>query len=182
VAGRCARIPQEAGGVDAVAEDPMPLATTDLSDAHPDVGHLDPVFRHYGGVRAFHGPARTVKVFEDNALVRSELEKPGEGAVLVVDGGGSLRCALLGGNLAALAQRNGFAGVIVFGCVRDTVEIGATPVGVLGLAAHPRKSVKRGAGEVGVPVTFAGATIAPGTWIYADDDGVLVAPGPIHGA
>ena len=158
----------------------MTLATTDLSDANPDVPALDPVLRSYGGVAAFHGPARTVKVFEDNHLVRAELEKPGNGDVLVVDGGGSLRCALLGGNLAVLARKSGYAGVIVYGCVRDTAEIAATEVGVLGLAAHPRKSIKRGEGQTGLPVTFLGVTIAPGDWIYVDGDGVLVSKRKLH--
>jgi regulator of ribonuclease activity A len=159
----------------------MTLATTDLSDAHDDVvGHLDPILRHFGGVRAFAGPVRTVKLFEDNALVRATLEQPGDGAVLVVDGGGSRRCALLGGNLGVLARRNQWVGVVVYGCVRDTVELAATDVGVMALAAHPRKSVKRGEGQVDVEVTFGGVTFEPGSWVYADDDGLLVAPGPIH--
>ncbi len=153
----------------------MPPATTDLCDAHPDeVRVVDPIFRDFGGARAFHGAIATLKVFEDNSLVREALEQPGAGRVLVVDGGGSLRCALLGGNLAVLAERNGWAGVVVFGAVRDTREIAAANVGVKALAAHPRKSEKRGVGQRDVPVTFGGVTFRPGEHVYADDDGLVV--------
>lgn len=159
----------------------MSLATTDLSDANPDVvGHLEPVLRHFGGVIRFHGPVRTLSCFEDNTLVRAMLETDGDGAVLVVDGGGSTRCALVGGNLGVLARDNGWAGVLVNGCVRDTAELGATAVGVMALAPHPRKSVKRGWGVVDEAVTFGGVTFEPGTWVYADEDGVIVAPIPLH--
>ncbi|MCB9682558.1 MAG: ribonuclease E activity regulator RraA [Alphaproteobacteria bacterium] len=157
---------------------PVPtVPTADLSDAHADViGYLEPLFRHYGGARCFGGPIRTVKCFEDNTVVREALEQPGDGSVLVVDGGGSLRCALVGGNLATLAHRNGWAGILVFGCVRDAVELIEAPVGVMALGTHPRKSWKRGEGEVDLEVGFAGVTLEPGAWLYADDDGVIVAP------
>ena len=113
----------------------MSLATTDLSDAHPTaVQAADPIFRDYGGRRAFHGPITTLKLFEDNALVRSALETPGEGRVLVVDGGGSLRCALLGDQLAELAVRHAWAGVVVYGCIRDSEAIGLLPLGVKALS------------------------------------------------
>ncbi|MCA9571539.1 MAG: ribonuclease E activity regulator RraA [Myxococcales bacterium] len=158
-------------------EVPVSLLTTDLSDAFPDeVGHLDPILAHFGGEEVFHGPVRTLKCFEDNSLVRELLASPGDGAVLVVDGGGSTRCALVGGNLGALAAANGWAGVIVYGCVRDSVELADCPVGVMALAPHPRKSVKRGEGQVDLEVTFGGVTFAPGSWVYADTDGVIVAP------
>src|SRR4051812_191976 len=120
----------------------MTHATTDLSDAHPEAQVCDPVFQAYGGRPAFAGPIATLKVFEDNALVRDALERPGDGRVLVVDGGGSLRCALLGGNLAVLAAENGWAGVVINGAVRDVDEIDAQPIGVRALAAMPRRSHK----------------------------------------
>jgi regulator of ribonuclease activity A len=158
----------------------MSLATADLCDAHEDrlaVGTLrvlDPVFRWFGGAVGFSGPAYTLKVFEDNSLVRATLEMPGEGRVLVVDGGGSLRCALVGGNLGELAQRNGWAGVVVNGCVRDTLELDALDVGILALATHPQRSFRRGTGERALAVRMPGASVCPGDWIYADRDGVLV--------
>jgi regulator of ribonuclease activity A len=150
-------------------------ATTDLSDAHPDlVRHCAPVFRDYGGRLAFSGPVTTLKVFEDNAKVRAAVEGPGHGRVLVVDGGGSMNCALFGGNLAGLAAQNGWAGVIVNGCIRDTGELVDADVGVKALAAHPKRSARTGAGEVDVVVSFAGATFAPGDWLYADADGIIL--------
>ncbi|MBG52863.1 MAG: ribonuclease E activity regulator RraA [Alphaproteobacteria bacterium] len=152
-------------------------ATTDLSDAHDGVvKHVDPIFHDYGGRPAFHGPITTLKLFEDNALVRSAVEGPGEGRVLVVDGGGSKRCALFGGNLAQLAAKNGWAGVVVYGCVRDRDELEAEAVGIKALGHHPRKSVKKGQGETDVPVTFAGVTLTPGEWLYADRDGIIISP------
>lgn len=152
------------------------LATTDLSDAHDGiVSHADPIFADYGGRTSFHGPITTLKLFEDNALVRTAVEGPGAGRVLVVDGGGSKRCALFGGNLAKLAAENGWAGVVVYGCVRDRDELEAEPVGVKALGHHPKKSVKKGQGEIDVPVTFAGITFTPGGWLYADRDGIIVA-------
>lgn len=156
-------------------------ATTDLCDEHEArledgrLAVLPPVFQRFGRRTAFAGPAVTLRVFEDNALVRATLETPGHGQVLVIDGGGSLRRALVGGQLAVLAQDNGWAGIVVDGCVRDTVEIDACDVGVRALAAHPRRSSKRGVGERDVRVQVAGVTVQPGDWIYADADGVLVA-------
>lgn len=141
----------------------MSLATTDLSDAHPTaVQAADPIFRDYGGRRAFHGPITTLKLFEDNALVRSALETAGEGRVLVVDGGGSMRCALLGDQLAELAVRHAWAGVVVYGCIRDSEAIGQLALGVKALATHPLKSIKRGEGQRDLPVRFAGVTFRPG--------------------
>jgi regulator of ribonuclease activity A len=135
----------------------------------------EPLFRDWGGSVAFAGPVETVRVFEDNALVRRVLESPGRGRVLVVDGGGSLRTALVGGNLTALAHQNGWAGLLVHGCIRDSDEIRSMPVGVKALSAVPRKSAKGGAGEQGVAVTFAGVTFTRGCHLYADRDGVIVA-------
>lgn len=156
------------------------FATADLCDANEarlaagEVQVLPPVFRAYGRSARFAGTIETVRCFEDNSAVRSALEQPGNGRVLVVDGGGSLRCALLGGNLAQLAQRNGWSGVIVDGCVRDTVEIDACDIGVRALAANPRRSEKRGEGAIGETVRVGGVRIAPGHWCYADEDGIVV--------
>jgi regulator of ribonuclease activity A len=158
----------------------MTFATADLCDAHEDrltagtLRVLDPVFRWFGRASCFCGPALTLKVFEDNSLVRATLETPGEGRVLVVDGGGSLRCALVGGKLGELAQDHGWAGVVVNGCVRDTLELNALNVGIVALATHPQRSFRRGIGERDVPVRMPGASVRTGEWIYADIDGVLV--------
>jgi regulator of ribonuclease activity A len=160
----------------------MTTATTDLSDAHPDAQVCEPVFRDFGGKVAFHGPVKTLKIFEDNALVRATLETPGEGRVLVVDAGGSLRCAVFGGNLGQLAVKNRWAGIVIYGCIRDAAEIGALPVGVKALATHPRKSEKGlHTAHADRVVTFAGVTFRPGAWLYADADGVLVAERKLHG-
>lgn len=157
------------------------FATADICDDHPQLledgrlAVLPPVFRHFGKNIKFFGKVITLKVFEDNALVRATLETPGNGSVLVVDGGGSMRRALVGGQLALLAQDNNWAGIIVDGCVRDTEEIDACSVGVRALATHPQKSAKRGVGERNVRVMISGVPVTPGDWIYADADGVLVA-------
>lgn len=159
----------------------MTLATTDLSDAHPEAQVCDPVFRDFGGKRAFHGPIKTLKIFEDNALLRATLETPGNGQVLVVDAGGSMRCAVLGGNLGQLAVKNQWAGLLVFGCIRDTEEIAAQPVGVKALATHPRKSEKGlHSAHADRVVSFAGVTFKPGAWLYADADGVIVSDNKIN--
>ncbi len=154
----------------------MPFATADLCDEFGvEVRVAEPVFRDFGGVERFAGPIATLRVFEDNALVRQALEMPGGGRVLVVDGGGSLRSALVGGNLAALARENGWSGLVVYGCIRDAAELASTPVGVKALQAVPRRSARAGAGERGLPVAFAGITFTPGAWLYADRDGIVVA-------
>ncbi len=159
----------------------MTFTTCDLCDANEDkladgtLQALSPDFRQFGGRGRFSGPARTVKVFEDNVLVRAALETPGHGSVLVVDGGGSQRCALVGGNLGQLAQKNGWAGIIVHGCVRDSAELQACDVGVRALNTHPRRSFRKGEGATDCVVDIAGVLVRPGDWIYADEDGVLVA-------
>ncbi len=150
-------------------------ATTDLCDDHSDNLQIaEPIFRDFGSTTRFAGPITTLKIFEDNTLVRDVLETEGNGGVLVVDGGGSKRCALLGGNLAVLAEKNNWVGVVVYGCIRDREEIEATTVGVKALAAHPLKSNKKGIGEKDVTVRFAGVTYEPGAWLYADKDGIVV--------
>ena len=159
----------------------MPTATTDLSDAHPDAQVAEPIFGDFGGRIVFNGPIRTLKVFEDNVLVRSTLETPGNGAVLVVDGGGSNRCALVGGNLGQLAVKNGWAGLVVYGFIRDSEEISGQDVGVKALGTPPRKSEKGlHSGHVDKVVNFAGVTFRPGEWLYADADGIVVSAKPIH--
>jgi regulator of ribonuclease activity A len=158
----------------------MSFHTTDLSDHHGErVQVADPIFRHFGLRLRFAGPIATLKVFEDNSLVRSTLETEGHGRVLVVDGGGSLRCALVGGQLGELAVQHGWSGIVVWGCVRDSVELNAQEVGIRALATHPRKSVKRGEGTRDGVLHFAGVSFVPGQWLYADEDGMLVAPEPL---
>lgn len=149
--------------------------TTDLSDAHEGLRYLAPVYQDFGGRMRFHGPAKTLVTFDDNTKVRIAVEMAGEGRVLVVDGGGSMNCALFGGNLAKLAAQNGWAGIIIHGCVRDRAELKAEAVGIKALASHPKKSLKRDLGSFDVSLRFSGVTIHPGDRIYADEDGVIVA-------
>lgn len=159
----------------------MTYATTDLSDAHPEAQVADPIFGDFGGVTAFHGAIKTIKVFEDNALVRATLETPGDGRVLVVDGGGSTRCALVGGNLGQLAVKNDWAGLVVYGYIRDSEEIAAQAFGLKALGTHPRKSEKGLHSAVqDKVVSFAGVSFKPGAWLYADADGIVVSDTPIH--
>ena len=149
----------------------------DLCDIHGDaVNVLEPLFAGFGGIESFGGPVVTIKCFEDNSLVAEQLSRPGHGHVLVVDGGGSLRCALLGDNLARAGADNGWAGVLIFGCVRDVQELAEIPLGVQALGPHPRRTVKRGIGDLNVPVSFAGVTIRPGEFVYADSNGVIASP------
>ncbi len=158
-----------------------PLSTCDLCDEHKaDTSGafrvLPPVFRDFGGVPRFAGRVSTVKCFEDNSLVRAAVEEPGEGRVLVVDAGGSLRRAVLGGNLAAAAARNGWAGVVIDGCVRDVAELAAANVGIKALAAMPLPTDKRGEGQRDVPVLVQGVRVRPGDVLHADVDGIVVLP------
>lgn len=154
--------------------------TTDLCDANEPliaegvVRVVEPMFQSWGKQSAFAGQAHTLKVFEDNTLVRVALEKDGAGKVLVVDGGGSKRCALVGGNLGMLAEKNNWAGIVVYGCVRDTLELNACNIGIRALAAHPQKSEKRGSGHENITVALGHVRVSPGNWIYVDEDGVLV--------
>lgn len=153
----------------------MSFQTTDLCDAHSD--HLRvvaPMFKQFGGQVKFSGQVVTLKLFEDNSLVRDTLAKPGAGRVLVVDGGGSLRRALVGGNLAASAARNGWAGIVVNGCVRDAAELNAEQVGIRALALMPLPTEKRGEGLAEVAVQIQGVWVRPGDWLYADADGIVV--------
>ncbi len=158
----------------------MSFQTADLCDQFESelgttVRVVAPMFRSFGGRKAFAGRIVTLKLFEDNSLVREALGADGHGKVLVVDGGGSLRCALVGDQLAVLAQKNGWEGIVVNGCIRDSQAIGEIDVGVRALATHPQKSVKKGVGDRDIAVSFGGVAFRPGDWLYADADGVLIA-------
>lgn len=156
---------------------PSPLSTADLYDAHADVVQVaTPTLHHYGGIQAFSGEIETVHVHEDNVLMKEMLGTAGEGRVLVVDGGGSTWCALLGDRMAQRAIDNGWSGVIINACIRDSAEVATMPVGVMALGTSPRKSRKNGVGAKSVPVTVAGCLMSPGDVLYADADGILVAP------
>jgi len=154
----------------------MTFATTDLYDAHGDeLQVVDPILKSIGGRARFSGEIATVKCHEDNSRVKERLATPGGGKVLVVDGGGSLRCALLGDMIADDAVRNGWEGVIVFGAVRDSEALSRLDLGVWALACTPRKSVRRGEGQADLMVAFGGVRFVPGQFVYVDRDGILVA-------
>ena len=153
----------------------MNTTTADLCDAHPaHVRVAEPLFRSFGGRDFFAGRIATIKCFEDNSKVRECVAMPGHGRVLVVDGGGSLRRALLGDQLAQQAVDNGWEGILINGCLRDVQIIATLDLGVQALASHPMKTEKRGLGNVDVPVSFAGLTFEPDTWLYADANGIVV--------
>ena len=159
----------------------MQPKTTDLCDQYAaELQVAAPIFHSYGGQVAFSGPISTLQVYEDNVLVRAALEEPGAGRVLVVDGGGSLRCALVGDQLAALGLSNGWAGVVINGCIRDVAVLAELSFGVKALASNPLRSAKQGTGARNVEVSFAGLTCKPGQFLYADEDGVIVAEGPLE--
>jgi regulator of ribonuclease activity A len=152
------------------------FTTADLCDAHPQlVTVVEPLFRDYGGVSRFSGAVETLEVYEDNALLREVLGSPGSRRVLIVDGAGSLRCALLGARLASLACENGWAGLLINGSVRDSAELSKVPLGVRALNTTPRRSGKAGIGHRGRSITFGGVTFHPGEFLYADADGILIA-------
>lgn len=149
--------------------------TADLCDRFESkIAVASPVFRAYGKDAAFSGAIRTVKVHEDNALVKQTLSGAGNGCVLVIDGGASLRCALVGDQLAAIASDNGWSGLVVNGCIRDSELINKTALGVRALATHPRRSIKKGAGNIDVPVRFAEVVFVPGHYVYVDEDGIVI--------
>ena len=157
----------------------MTFKTPDLCDQfEADLGKglrvVAPMFQHYGGRSSFSGEIVTLKIFEDNSLVREAFAENGKGKVLVIDGGGSLRCALVGDQLAILAQKNGWEGAIVYGCIRDSADINGIDIGVRALNTHPQKSIKKGVGDRNINVTFGGVTFVPGEFVYADEDGVIV--------
>ena len=154
----------------------MEFTTADLCDGYPELVQVaHPEFREYGGLAKFSGPIETLSVFEDNALVRQILETDGRGRVLVIDGGGSRRCALVGGRLGVVAYENGWAGLVINGGVRDTAELSQIPIGIRALNSVPLRSGKAGAGQLGRSLTFAGVAFVPGSFLYADGDGIVVA-------
>lgn len=163
------------------------ISTCDLCDrfrdsTDPTFRVLPGVFRHYGGRGAFHGPVRTLRCVEDNTALRELVQSPGEGRVLVVDGGGSLRRALLGGHLAGFAAAQGWAGVLVQGAVRDLAELQAADVGIVALGHTPMPTPRATGGAASwrdQPVMIQGHWVSPGDWLYADADGVVVAAGPL---
>jgi regulator of ribonuclease activity A len=157
------------------------VSTSDLVDelvaADEEVRSCDVPLRSYGGRARFAGPLRTVRCHDDNVQLRDLLSAPGDGAVLVIDGGGSLHTALLGDVIAGMAVENGWAGLVIHGCVRDVVALAELPIGIRALASNPRKSGKSGAGDTNVPVSFGGVTFTPGDLVLADEDGILAMPG-----
>jgi regulator of ribonuclease activity A len=153
------------------------ISVADLCDEHEEVIEVcETQFKDFGGRTAFAGPIRTVRCHEDNSLVKATLAEPGEGRVLVVDGGGSLHRALVGDMLAADGAKNGWAGVVVYGAVRDSAVLATIDLGIKALGTNPMRSVKRGEGVVDTPVAFGGVVFLPGDMLYADEDGVAVLP------
>lgn len=161
------------------------FATCDLCDANENDTSgafrvLPPVFRDFAANTAFCGPVHTLRCPEDNSRVREAVNSPGEGRVLVVDAGGSLRRALVGGNLAVAAAKNGWAGIVVDGCVRDVAELREAGIPIRALALMPLRTEKRGEGQAGEVVCIQGVTVRPGEWLYADEDGMVVSSKPLH--
>ena len=152
----------------------LPFKTADLSDDHSDCQYVEPIFYSYGASSQFSGLIRTIKCFEDNSLVRETLATTGDGCVLVVDAGGSKRCAMLGDLLAANAVKNGWSGIIMNGLIRDSVDINSMNIGVRALGTFPLKSIKEGVGKSDLVVKFAGVEFHPGHYVYADEDGIIV--------
>jgi regulator of ribonuclease activity A len=152
------------------------MKTSDLCDQHIDqIRIAEPIgLKNFGGKHEFHGRIETVKCYEDNTFVRATLEKDGAGKVLVVDGGGSHRCALLGDNIAELAHQSGWNGVIVYGSIRDSAAVSKIDIGVLALGTNPKKSAKNKEGTAGLPIRFAAVDFIPGEFVYVDEDGMVV--------
>ncbi|MGE0220625.1 ribonuclease E activity regulator RraA [Mycolicibacterium sp.] len=155
---------------------PTAAATSDLLDAHPELGCCQVQFRQFGGRREFSGPIRTLKCVDDTALLRDVLGGPGDGAVLVVDGEASPRCALIGDRHAAMAAANGWSGVVIYGMARDAAALAAVDLGVKALGTVPRRSGKTGRGYLDIPLTFGAVQFHPGGVLWSDDDGIVVAP------
>lgn len=159
----------------------MEYSTPDLCDLYPALVRIaEPVFRDFGGRRSFGGEVVTVKCFEDNSLVKETAGRPGRGKVMVVDGGGSVRKALLGDLIAESAMKNGWEGLVIYGAVRDADAINGLDLGIRALASIPLKTERNGAGELNVPVTFAGVTFLPGEYVYADGTGIIVSAEPLR--
>ena len=161
----------------------MRFKTADLCDDHAgDIVIAEPIFRSFGGLDRFNGPITTVRCLGDNSLVRDTLNTPGDGGVLVADGEGLLNCSLLGDALGLKAVENGWAGLVIHGCVRDSETLKTLALGVKALATYPLKTVKRGLGEKNVSLRFAGIDFFPGHWLYADPDGIVVSKENLLGA
>jgi regulator of ribonuclease activity A len=166
-------------------EPAMTFKTPDLCDQFEaelgtSVRVVAPIFQRYGGRASFSGQIVTLKIFEDNSLVREAFAESGTGKILVIDGGGSLRCALVGDQLAMLARKSGWEGVVVYGCIRDSGDIAGIDIGIRALNTHPQKSIKKGAGDRDIAITFGGVTFHPGEYIYVDEDGILVSGKPLR--
>lgn len=160
----------------------MTFTTADLCDnysSNADFQIAEPIFKSFGDKRCFSGQISTVKVFEDNVLIRQILEKKVNQRILVIDGGGSHRCALLGENLTNIAYQNGWQGIIVYGCIRDSDDINKLPIGIRALHTHPLKSHKKGTGELNSTCVFAGIHFKTDHYLYADSDGIIVSKTPL---
>jgi regulator of ribonuclease activity A len=153
--------------------------TSDLFDEHRERAAVCLLqLRQFGGVQTFSGPISTVRCYEDNVLLKQQISTPGEGRVLVIDAGGSLRCALVGDSIAGIGVEQGWAGIVLHGCVRDVAALRELPIGVKALGTNPRPSTKRGEGEIDVPVTFGEVTFRPGAMLHSDEDGIVVLDAP----
>ena len=158
----------------------MDYVLPDLCDEYPElVRVVSPMFRSFGAIRSFGGVITTIKCHEDNSLVAAAVTEKGDGRVLVVDGGGSLRCGLLGDNLALKAANNGWAGIIVYGCVRDVDALAMIPLGIQAINVNPLKSVKRDIGFRDEVVVIGGVNFVPGEYAYADSNGVIASISPL---
>lgn len=155
----------------------MSFVTPDLCDENAEiVSVMTPMLRNFGGRKAFYGQIVTIKCYEDNSLVKDQANEAGQGRVMVVDGGGSLRCALLGDLIAKKACENGWAGLIIYGCIRDVDAIAQLELGVQAINSIPLKSVRKGRGDLNLDICFGGVTFKPGHYVYADNNGVITAP------
>ena len=155
----------------------MTFSTADLYDDHEGkVQVVNAFLQNFGGKKHFSGPISTVKCLEDNSLVRSALEEPGRERVLVVDGGASNRCALVGDMMAKMGMENGWAGLVIYGCIRDFAIVATLPIGIKALGTNPRRSVKKGIGDRDIPISFGDATFTLGDYLYSDEDGILLSP------
>ncbi|MEM1262105.1 MAG: ribonuclease E activity regulator RraA [Pseudomonadota bacterium] len=158
----------------------MTISTPDICDAYPSVDVLDTPLRTFGGWRAFAGKIITIRCFEDNSLVKAQAAEPGEQRIMIVDGGGITRQALLGDMIAANAVKNGWVGLVIWGAIRDVDALAKLELGVQALAPSPRKTDKRGLGELNIPIRFGGVTFNPGDWVAADTNGVIRSDRPLR--
>jgi regulator of ribonuclease activity A len=152
----------------------MSFTTADLADVHQELQSCDLQFRNFGRSPRFSGAISTVRCLHDNALAKRVLSQPGAGKVLVIDGGGSMHCALVGDVMAGMAVANGWAGIVVRGAIRDSAALAMLDLGIKALGTNPRRGAKAGAGEIDLPVEFGGVVFTPGEYLYADEDGIVV--------